>query len=135
MKQASNQSLGKKTALGAAAALAVYLALAALLSLLVVRGTAAENGIAACVWAFAAIAAFTGAKIASWRAADPLAPTAFATAAFWALVVLLGFLTNDTLEPARVASLALSSLLGGALAYMLRGGGKKRGGHKRRSRK
>ena len=137
LKQQGNagKNGAKRIALGTSVSLLAYLALSALLALLVVRGTVGEGVIGACVWAFAALAAFAGAKAASWGAAEPLPRIAITAAAFWALILLLGFLANDTLDPSRAALLALPILLGGALAYLLRGGGKKRGSRKRRSRK
>lgn len=121
--------LVKKTALGVGAALLVYLALSALAALLVVRGAVGEAHIGTLVWLFACLAAFTGARLAAHQAQGPAVPCAIATAAFWAVIQLLGFLTNDTLASARSAALALPILLGGALAYLIpvRGRGGKRG--------
>lgn len=132
MKQA------KQIALGTGVALAVYLALQALASLLVVRGTVSEENVGICVWAFACLAAFAGAKAAAYRAADALLPSAAASAAFWMTVQLLGFLAGGALDTARSLALILPVLAGGTLAYLIRPGkGKSKRGKRgtRRSRK
>lgn len=127
----------KKIAFGAFVALAVYVVLLALLSVLLVRGTVAEKSLPLCVWVFACIAAFVGARISTGRGDDPALRIAASTAAFWALVQLLGFLINNTIEPARSAALALPILVGGVVAYLVRPTRekRKRGRGKRRSRK
>ena len=130
--------LVKKTALGVGAALLVYLALSALSALLIVRGTVGEARIGTLVWIFACLAAFAGASVAAHRAQEPLLPAMLTAAAFWAAILLLGFLSNDTLASARCAALALPALLGGALSWLLsaRGGkGRKRRTRQRHSRK
>ena len=127
----------KKIALGALVALGVYVALLAVLSALIVRGTVKEENMALCVWAFACAAAFAGAKVSAGREGEPAVRIAACAAAFWALIQLLGFLVNDTIEPARSAALALPILVGGAAAYLVRPARekRKRGRGKRRSRK
>lgn len=125
---------GKRIAVGMLAAFLVYLGLLALIALMIVRGTVGEGSVVACTWAFAALAAFAGAKAASWHATEPIMPIAVCAAAFWGLVLLLGFLANDGLDGARAVALALPVLIGALAAYLTRGG-KKRGKRKRRSRK
>lgn len=121
----------KRIALGVLAALACYLALNALLALLLTRGTLGEDKLLPCVWGFAAIAAFTGAKLAG--DGTPWHPAA-AALAFWIAVALLGFLVNDTLEPSRALQLMLPVALGAAASCAGSGAGKKRT-RKRRARK
>lgn len=127
----------KKIAFGAFAAIAVYVAFLAALSALIVRGTVKEENIALWVWVFACVASFVGARVSAGRKGESAARLAAGTAAFWALVQLLGFLVNDTIEPARSAALALPILVGGAAAYLVRPARekRKRGRGKRRSRK
>ena len=127
----------KKIAFGALVALVVYVALLAALSALIVRGTVKEESMALCVWVFACAAAFVGARVSAGREGEPAVRIAASAAAFWALIQLLGFLVNDTLEPARSAALALPILVGGAAAYLVRPARekRKRGRGKRRSRK
>ena len=127
----------KKIAFGALAALAVYVALLAALSALIVRGTVKEENIPLCVWVFACAAAFIGARVSAGRAGEPAIRIAAGAAAFWALILLLGFLVNDTIDPARSAALALPILVGGAAAYLIRPTREKRrrGRGKRRSHK
>ena len=127
----------KKIAVGAFAALAVYVALLAALSALIVRGTVKEESVALCVWVFACAASFVGARASAGRGSDQAVWIAAGAAAFWALIQLLGFLANDTIEPARSAALALPILVGGAAAYLVRPARekRKRGRGKRRSRK
>ncbi len=126
----------KKIVLGAVIALAAYLALLALLSLLMVRGAVAEERMNVCVWAFACLAAFLGAKAASRGEGAPLAGAAGCAAAFLGTILLTGFLVNDTLDPARAAALAPPILLGGALACLPRGRGKTHGkGRRARTRR
>lgn len=125
----------KQIAAGAAAAMALYLPLLALLALLAARGTVGEGAVNACVCACACVAAFVGAKTAAWHRTSAFAPSAVCAAVFWALLVALGFLVNDAVDPARAMRLAVSVCAGGALACLGRGGGKKRGNRKRRSRK
>ncbi len=121
----------KRIAAGTGLALAAYLALLALLSLLTVRGVVAEERTEACVWAFACLAAFLGAKVSAHGAAEPLAGIAGCAAAFWGAILLAGFLVNDALNPTRAAALAPPVLVGGALAYLLRANRKARGKGKR----
>ena len=118
-------------------ALGVYVALLALLSALIVRGTVNEEHMAQCVWVFACVASFAGAKVSTGRGGEAAIRIAASAAAFWALIQLLGFLVNDTIEPARSAALALPILVGGAAAYLVRPARekRKRGRGKRRSRK
>lgn len=126
----------KRVAIGTGIALAVYLALSALLALLIVRGAVKENGVY--VWIFACVAAFCGATAASYRQGERIVSAASCAAAFWGSVALLGYLTNDTLEPARITALALPVLAGTTAAYLLEGGGtgkRSRGKRKRHSRK
>ena len=127
----------KKIAFGALAALAVYVALLAALSALIVRGPVKEENIPLCVCVFACAAAFIGARVSAGRAGEPAMRIAAGAAAFWALIQLLGFLVNDTIEPARSAALALPILVGGAAAYLIRPARekRKRGRGKRRSHK
>lgn len=127
----------KKIALGAFAALVVYVMLLAALSALIVRGTVREETVPLCVWVFACAASFIGARISAGREGKPAIRIAAGAAAFWALIQLLGFLVNDTIEPARSAALALPILVGGAAAYLVRPARekRKRGRGKRRSRK
>ena len=127
----------KKIALGALAALAVYMALLAALSALIVRGTVGEAHTALCVWVFACAASFVGARVSVGRGGEPAVRIAACAAAFWALIQLLGFLVNDTIEPTRSAALALPVLVGAAAAYLVRPSREKRkkGRRKRRSRK
>ena len=127
----------KKIALGALAALAVYVLLLAALSALIVRGTVQEEGVALCVWVFACVAAFAGARVSAGHEGEPALRIAASAAAFWALIQLLGFLVNDTIEPVRSATLALPILVGAAAAYLIRParGKRKRGKGKRRSHK
>lgn len=127
----------KKIALGVLVAFAVYVLLLAALSALIVRGTVQEGSVALCVWVFACAAAFAGARVSAGREGEPAFRIAAGTAAFWALIQLLGFLVNDTIEPARSAALALPILVGGAAAYLVRParGKRKRGKGKRRSHK
>ena len=134
-QQGNSGKSAKKIAIGAGVSLLAYLALLALLSVLVVRGTVGVGAVGACVWVFAALAAFAGAKVAAWGAAEPLGVIAIGAAAFWLLVLLLGFFANDTLESSRAALLALPIVAGGGLAYLTCGGGKKHGKRKRRSHK
>ena len=127
----------KKIGLGALAALAVYVVLLAVLSALIVRGTVEEKSIPLCVWLFVCAAAFAGARASAGREGEPAIRIAASTAAFWALIQLLGFLVNDTIEPARSVALVLPILVGGAAAYLVRPARekRKRGRGKRRSRK
>lgn len=127
----------KKIAFGAFTALAVYVLLLAALSALIVRGTVAEKNLALCVWVFACAASFVGARLSAGRGGEAAIRIAAGAAAFWALVQLLGFLINDTIEPARSAALALPVLVGGVLVYLVRPARekRKRGRGKHRSRK
>ena len=127
----------KKIAFGTLAALAVYVALLAALSALIVRGTIKEENISLCVWVFACAASFAGARVSAGREGEPAVRIAASAAGFWALVQLLGFLVNDTIEPARSAALALPILVGGTAAYLIRPSRekRKRGRGKKRSRK
>ena len=127
----------KKIAFGVLAALVVYVALLAAFSALVVRGTVKEENIAPYVWVFACAASFAGARISAGRESEPALRIAASAAGFWALIQLLGFLVNDTIDPARCVSLALPILVGGAAAYLIRPARekRKRGKGKRRSRK
>ena len=127
----------KRIALGAAASLAVYVALLAALAALIVRGTVNEENMTLWVWASACAASFAGARVSAGREGKQAVRIAASTAAFWALIQLLGFLVNDTIEPARSAALALPILVGGAAAYLGRPTRekRKRGRGKRRSRK
>ena len=131
----SGKSGAKKIALGTLISLLAYLALLALLSLLIVRGTVGEGGAWTCACVFAALSAFAGVKTAAWGAPEQLGVSALCAAAFWGLILLLGFLANDGLDASRAALLALPVLVGGGLAYLTNGGGKRRGKRKRRSRK
>ena len=114
---------GKRIAMGASASLICYLGLTALLALLLTRGTLGEDKLLPCVWVFAAIASFAGAKLAG---TGTLWLPAAAAGAFWIVVTLLGFLANDTLEPSRALWLALPVALGAAASYAGSGTGKKR---------
>lgn len=127
----------KRIALGALTALGVYVALLALLSALIVRGTVNEEHMALCVWVFACAASFAGARVSAGRGGEQAVWIAAGAAAFWSLIQLLGFLVNDTIEPARSAALALPILVGGVAAYLVRPTRekRKRGRGKRRSRK
>lgn len=127
----------KKITFGALAALGVYVVLLAALSALIVRGTVAEKNLKLCVWVFACVAAFVGARVSTGRGGEQVVRIAASTAAFWALVQLLGFLVNDTIEPVRSVALALPILVGGTAAYLVRPARekRKRGKGKRRSRK
>lgn len=127
----------KKIAFGALVALAVYVALLAALAALIVRGTVGEESVPLCVWVFACAAAFAGAKVSAGHEGEPVIRIAASAAAFWALIQLLGFLVNDTIEPARSVALALPILVGGVAAYLVRPARekRKRGRGKRRSRK
>ncbi len=127
----------KKTAMGAAIALAIYLALLAAVSELIVRGTVGESVVSPCVWGFACLASFTGAKLSSRKDSEPAGQIALNVAVFWALILLCGLFVNDTVEPSHAAALLLPVLTGGALAYLLRAGkGKqKKGKGRRRFRK
>ena len=130
--------LVKKIALGVGAALLVYLTLSALAALLIVRGTVSEERVGTLVWIFAGLAAFAGARLASYRTQEPLVPVAVTAAVLWAAIQLLGFLANDTLASARSAALALPILLGAALAWLLKPRsrkGKKSRARSRRSHK
>ena len=123
---------GKRIALGAAASLACYLGLAALLALLLTRGTVGERAATFCIPAFAAVAAFAGAKLAAHGGAERWLSAASA-GAFWTAVVLAGFLANDTLSLPRAGELAITATLGAALSGVRTGKGKH--ARKRRSRK
>lgn len=127
----------KKIAFGVFAALAVYAALLAALSALIVRGTVGEENMALCVWVCACAASFAGARVSAGREGEPAIRIAASAAGFWALIQLLGFLINDTIDPARSAALALPVLVGAAAAYLVRPAREKRkkGRGKRRSRK
>lgn len=136
MKQTDGTKNGvKRCALGAGTALAVYLALLALLAALLAHGTVGEGMMRGCVTVLAGLSAFVGVTVASRASARSAAATAACAAAFWAAVLLLGFLTNDSLDPARAGVLALAVFAGGAAAYFLRGGKGKKGRRSRRSRK
>ena len=123
---------GRRIALGAAASLACYLGLTALLALLLTRGTVGERAALPCILAFAAVAAFAGAKLAARGGAERWMPAASA-GAFWGAVVLCGFLATDTLSWQRAGELALAAALGAALSGVRTGKGKRTRG--RRSRK
>lgn len=127
----------KKIAFGVFVALAVYVALLAMLSALIVRGTVEEESLALCVWVFACVASFVGTKASAGRESDPAIRIALSAVIFWALIQLLGFLVNDTIEPARAAALALPIVVGGAAAYLVRPARekRKRGRGKRHSHK
>lgn len=125
----------KKIALGTGISLLAYLTLLALLALLVEHGTVGEGNVWACVCAFAAFAAFVGVKTAAWGVAEPLSVNTLCATSFWLLVLLLGFLTNDGLDTSRAALLALPVLVGGGLAYLTKGGEKRRGKRRRHSQK
>lgn len=127
----------KKIAFGAFTALAVYVVLLAVLSVLIVRGTVAEKNLTLCVWVFACVAAFVGARVSTGRGGAPALWIAASAAAFWALIQLLGFLVNDTIDPVRSAAVALPILAGGVAAYLVRPTRekRKRGRGKHRSRK
>ena len=122
----------KKIALGALASLGCYLALNALLSLLLTRGAVGEGSALPCILTFAALSAFAGGKLAGYGCDERWLPPATA-GAFWGVTALLGFLTNNTLEPSRLAQLALAAAGGGALGCVKRG--KKRQKRTRRIRK
>lgn len=134
MKQTA-QSNVKRIALGTLAALVSYVALLALVSLLIVRGTVGETKIVACVWIFAFLAAFAGAKLASRGSGNNAVLCAACAAAFWLLIQLTGFLSNDALDFTRSAMLLLPVALGGLAAYLLRGGKSKKGKGRRPKRK
>ena len=126
---------GKRVAVGVLTALLIYIALLALIALMIVRGTVGEGGAWTCACVFAALSAFAGVKTATWGAPEPLGVSALCAAAFWGLILLLGFLANDGLDASRAALLALPVLVGAGLACLTNGGGKRRGKRKRRSRK
>lgn len=121
----------KRIALGVLTALVCYLTLNALLALLLTRGTLGEDKLLPCVWVFAAIASFAGAKLAG---TGTLWLPAAAAGAFWIVVTLLGFLANDTLEPSRALQMILPVALAAAASYAGSGAGKKKA-RKRRARK
>ena len=106
---------GKRIAMGTSASLVCYLGLTALLALLLTRGTMGERTALPCILAFVAVAAFAGAKLAARGSAERWIPAASA-GAFWAVVVLTGFLANDTLSWPRAGELAIAAAIGAALA-------------------
>ena len=122
----------KRVAVGASASLICYLGLTALLALLLTRGTVGESAALPCILAFASIAAFAGGKLAAHGSAERWMSAASA-GAFWAVVVLSGFLANDTLSWSRAGELAIAAAIGAALACVRTGKGKRP--RKRRSRK
>lgn len=123
---------GKRIAMGASASLVCYLGLTALLALLLTRGAVGENTALPCILAFAAVAAFAGAKLAA-RGSTERWMNAASAGAFWAVVVLTGFLVNDTLSWPRAGELAIAAAIGTALACVRTGKGKRTRG--RRSHK
>ncbi len=133
MKQTERGNV-KRIACGAAIALVAELALLSLASLLLVRGRVGEGSAPLCVWLCAFLSAFAGAKAASWGAAKPLALSAETVAAAYCVMVLLGFLMNDSLDALRLAKLGAAMAAGCACASVLRvrKNGKK---HVRRSRR
>ena len=120
---------GKRIAIGAAASLVCYLGLTALLALLLTRGAVGESTALPCILAFAAVAAFAGAKLAARGSAERWMPAASA-GAFWGAVVLSGFLANDTLSWPRTGELAIAAALGAALACVRTGKGKRTRGRR-----
>ena len=110
---------GKRIALGTAVALVVYLGLLALSALLLAQGRVGESHAALCVTVSAALAACAGAKTASWDAAKPIVPAAICIGAAFCAVVLLGFLTYDTLDVRRVLCLAASFAVGGVCSQLV----------------
>ncbi len=116
----------KQIAAGVTAALLLYLALAALLSLLIVRGSAGEGSAGACVWAFACLAVFVGARLSARGAGDAAASAALCAAVFWLAVLFAGFLAGGAIEPARAARTALAAMTGGVAAYLCGAAGRKK---------
>ena len=128
----------KRVAIGTLIALGSYLALCALLALLLTRGVLPEGGTRAWTNAFACAASFAGAMTASRGAGKRMVPASLCAAAFWCVVMLLGMLPDEGVEPGRAAALAAAILLGGALSVPARGGkkrGRAGGGRKRHLRK
>lgn len=117
---------------GVGVALAVYLGLLALLAFLTVRGTVPEQAAWPLACAAACLASFAGASAAARGEAAPLGAITICAAAFWGVVQLLGFGTNDALDPARSAVLALSVGVGAGLACLTAGKRKKHTGGRRR---
>lgn|GEM_PF-1281741 len=131
MKQKAKLDI-RKTVLGALIALALYLAVLAVTSLLLVRGTVGEDKIGVLATAAAFLSSFAGAKAASWREGERMTPILCCSLLYLGTVLLCGFWTNDTVDPARAAKMTAAILLGGVCAYMLHG--KERGKGKRRRR-
>lgn len=115
----------KRIMLGAAVSLALYMLLLALVSALAVRGSIGEQSFVACVWVSAFLSALLGIKVSVPTGKERAAIGAGCAFAFWGSVLLLGFMTNDTLSPARAGELLLPIGLGFALSELLRGKGER----------
>jgi len=125
---------GRRLALGTAVSLAVYLAMLALAALLVERGRVGEGYAATCTYVCAFLAAFAGAKAASWGTQNAIVPSAACVGAAFCAILLLGYLTNDVLDAHRVLCLAVSMAAGClcALVIRIRKKGRKHGRRVRR---
>ena len=123
---------GGRIMLGVLVALACYLGLSALLAFLLTQGTVGEGRTLLCLWVCALLSSFAGSKAAAFRWMDRV-PTFGSALAFLAVIVLGGFLVNNTLDPARTVQTVAAVVVGGALAALTTTGfvKKKRTGRKR----